>query len=235
MDQNKRNSLLLILGIIIIFVVAYFGYDLLSQNAPDNSYTPTIATDNISSDLNVIPSIDVEETKEIAQEEITNDVDNEELKNESSSDENEEQSEQSMIMPNLPVNLMNGEQSTFWELAELGKPVVINSFASWCPPCKSEMPHFIELSEKYKGDVTFIFFDSFDGERETKEALEAFAEEYFKDDTIVVIDDLGYISYLFQSNSLPTTILLDREGIPVNGFQGMISKETLEEAILELL
>jgi len=241
MDKNKKNSLILVVLIIVIFVVAYFGYDLLSQNAPDNSYTPTIATDVSNSNLNVTPSSNIEDTNK---EEITNDLNNEQVEgeivsasneNEAVVEENEEQIEQSMIMPNLPVNLMNGEQTTFWELAELGKPVVINSFASWCPPCKSEMPHFIELSEVYKDEVTFIFFDSFDGERETEEALKAFAEEYFNDDTIVVIDDLGYISYLFQSNSLPTTILLDKDGVPVNGFQGMISKETLDKAIQELL
>jgi cytochrome c-type biogenesis protein len=137
-------------------------------------------------------------------------------------------------MPDIPLTLINGEETTFWQLAEKGKPVVINSFASWCPPCKKEMPDFIEASEKYKGEVTFIFFDSFDGERETKEALDAFAKKYFNDDTICVIDP-GYISALFQSNSLPTTILLDREGVPVNGFQGMVSKDVLINAIDQLL
>jgi len=53
-----------------------------------------------------------------------------------------EESEASNIMPDIPLTLINGEETTFWQLAEMGKPVVINSFASWCPPCKKEMPDF---------------------------------------------------------------------------------------------
>jgi cytochrome c-type biogenesis protein len=232
----------------VVFVLAYVGYNLLSANSPDTSYTPTITTDN--SKINSLednsktviasanksvetkadkPVVDTPEADKVspAPNKDTSDVSDDVAAS-------SEESEASNIMPDIPLTLINGEETTFWQLAEKGKPVVINSFASWCPPCKKEMPDFIEASEKYKGEVTFIFFDSFDGERETKEALDAFAKKYFNDDTICVIDP-GYISALFQSNSLPTTILLDREGVPVNGFQGMVSKDVLINAIDQLL
>lgn len=237
MDKNKKNSLLLIVVIIAIFVLAYVFYSALSQNSPDNSYTPTIVTDISDSNLvqpEAVLEPPVDETIEVSNPENEDEQVLKDEKNEAITEEETEQSTESMIMPNIPITLMNGQESTFWEVVELGKPVVINSFASWCPPCKSEMPHFIEASEDYKNEVTFIFFDSFDGERENDSTLQAFAEEYFNEDTIVVKDP-GYISYLFQSNSLPTTILLDKEGIPVNGFQGMISKEALIEAVEQLL
>jgi len=232
MDKNKKNSLIIVVVILLVFVFAYLGYDQLSKNGPNTSYAPQI---NINEDK--ISSLE-QESKAISQSTTNSDNNKTESQNSdtqqvAANDDNGE-AEVSNIMPDIPLTLLNGEETTFWKLAELGKPVVINSFASWCPPCKQEMPEFIEASEEYKGRVTFIFFDSFDGERETKEALDAFAKEYFNDDTICVIDP-GYISYLFKSNSLPTTILLNKKGEPVNGFQGMIQKETLVGAIEQLL
>jgi len=249
MDKNKKNSVIMIVIIVVVFVLAYVWYNLLSANSPDTSYTPTITTDNskinsLEDKSNTViasanksvdtkadnPVVDTPAVDKVspAPNKDTSDVSSDDVAASSG------ESEASNIMPDIPLTLINGEETTFWQLAEKGKPVVINSFASWCPPCKKEMPDFIEASEKYKGEVTFIFFDSFDGERETKEALDAFAKKYFNDDTICVIDP-GYISALFQSNSLPTTILLDREGVPVNGFQGMVSKDVLINAIDQLL
>lgn len=233
MNKNQKNSLILIIVIILIFIVAYFGYGALSKNSLDTSYKPTLNID----------SQEVED--DIVEEEVSVEIDNDEEKNSTVENENigdnqkdnssdNEEAANSNIMPDIPLQLLNGEETTFWNIAQLGKPVVINSFASWCPPCKEEMPHFIEMSEKYKDDVVFIFFDSFDGERETMDKLNEFADKYFNDDTICVIDP-GYISYLFKSNSLPTTILLNKKGEPVNGYQGMISEETLENAIIQLL
>lgn len=232
MDKNKKNSLIIVVVILLVFVFAYLGYGQLSKSAPNTSYAPTINVDD-----KAISSLE-QESKEISKLTSNGETDKVDIQEPESQEvvatDTTEEAEVSNIMPDIPLTLINGEETTFWKLAELGKPVVINSFASWCPPCKQEMPEFIEASEEYKGRVTFIFFDSFDGERETKEALDAFAKEYFNDDTICVIDP-GYISYLFKSNSLPTTILLNKKGEPVNGFQGMIQKETLVNAIEQLL
>ncbi len=236
MNKNQKNSVLIILLIVLIFVLAYIGYNKLSENGPNTSYVPTI---NVNEEK--ISDLEKESEKLVAkdvntvQDSINTQVENDnQVGDPSSTDDEVTQAENPNMMPDIPLTLLNGEETTFWQLAELGKPVVINSFASWCPPCQAEMPEFIEASEEYKGEVTFIFFDSFDGERETEETLNAFAQEYFNDDTICVIDP-GYISYLFKSNSLPTTILLDKEGTPVNGYQGMVSKDTLVTAIEQLL
>ncbi len=236
MNKNQKNSVLIILLIVLIFVLAYIGYNKLSENGPNTSYVPTI---NVNEEK--ISDLEKESEKLVAkdvntvQDSINTQVENDnQVGDPSSTDDEVTQAENPNMMPDIPLTLLNGEETTFWQLAELGKPVVINSFASWCPPCQVEMPEFIEASEEYKGEVTFIFFDSFDGERETEETLNAFAQEYFNDDTICVIDP-GYISYLFKSNSLPTTILLDKEGTPVNGYQGMVSKDTLVTAIEQLL
>ncbi len=268
MNKNQKNSLILVVVIIAVFILAYFGYNKLSQKGPGTSNVPTINVDesrlsDLESKSKTIPKAEkaekaeidqkdeeiksqeeikdatplVAEVKEMAEDSVTSEDNKdfqEDAKAEESDEVQEEAEDQSSIMPDIPLILLNGEETTFWQLAEKGKPVVINLFASWCPPCRSEMPDFVEASQEYENDVTFVFFDSFDGTRETVEKVEAFAKEYSMNESSIVLDP-GYISYLFQSNSLPTTIIINKEGVPAFLYQGMISKETLTLAIDQLL
>lgn len=210
MDKKKKSVVLLII-IVIVFILSAVMYNLLKDNVPTSNYIPIVSS---------------EATK--------NETEN--IDNELKSDEDvEENSDTQSLMPNIPVKMLDGRDSYFWEIVPRGKPVVINLFASWCPPCKQEMPDFVEAREEYKDKVTFIFFDSFDGTRETETTLNKFVDEYFNDkDTLIVLDP-GYLSYIFNTNSIPVTILLNEKGEVEKGFTGSISKKVLTNAIEELL
>lgn len=250
--NNKKKSIVLIITIVVVFVLATVAYNFLKVDAPTTSFVPNIKnenaekiieSENTDSQLNIkdenSDSIVANEVNNQTNTSSTTNDDESSIVNNSNEINNSKESESSdvnsSIMPNIPVKMIDGTESTFWEVVPKGKPVVINLFASWCPPCKSEMPEFVETREEYKDKVTFIFFDSFDGTRETETTLNKFVDSYFTDkDTLIVLDP-GYLSYIFSTNSIPVTILLNEKGEVVNGFTGSISKTTLTNAIDELL
>ncbi|MFA5570642.1 MAG: TlpA disulfide reductase family protein [Sphaerochaetaceae bacterium] len=146
-------------------------------------------------------------------------------------EENLEDSEQ-FFMPDIPFYTLDGEETSF-ESIRNGRAVVINYFASWCPPCRDEMPYYVEAAQRVKDDVAFIFLDALDGERETLEKVKSFAKEFGMDESMIYYDD-GLFAYIFQTNSLPTTVFIDKEGEVVSGYLGARSEEMFL-AYLELL
>jgi thiol-disulfide isomerase/thioredoxin len=111
-----------------------------------------------------------------------------------------------------------------------GKPVVINFWASWCPPCKSEMPEFDKAYAEYGGDVAFMMIDLVDGARETVETGAAYvAEQGYA--FPVYYDTSGEAAAAYGVSAIPTTVFVDKDGNVVTGAQGAINGDTLHKGI----
>lgn len=112
----------------------------------------------------------------------------------------------------------------------VGKPVVLNFWASWCPPCKSEMPDFEEAFSQYGEDIHFLMVNLTDGSRETVETAENYVEE--KGYTFpVYFDTQSEAAMVYGIMAVPATFFLDAEGKPVARASGAIDKETLEKGL----
>ena len=121
-----------------------------------------------------------------------------------------------------------GEEVMLYDF--VGKPIVLNFWASWCGPCKAEIPDFQATYEKLGEEVEFIMLNATDGVQETKEGAMEFIKEqgytrpfYF--------DTQMQGSYLYSVYSLPTTFFINAEGEVVAYAQGMIDAATLEYGI----
>lgn len=111
-----------------------------------------------------------------------------------------------------------------------GKPIVLNFWASWCPPCKSEMPEFNKVYEGLGEDITFMMVDLADGQRETKEK----GAQYVKEQGFsfpVYFDTEQDAANKYGIASIPTTIFIDKDGYIVTGAQGAIDAKTLQKGI----
>jgi len=111
-----------------------------------------------------------------------------------------------------------------------GKPIILNFWASWCGPCKMEMPDFNKKSQELDGDVQFLMINMTDGGRETVETASGFIEEQGYTFP-VFFDTTSEAAYTYGAYSLPTTFFIDAEGNAVAQATGAISGETLQRGI----
>jgi len=107
-----------------------------------------------------------------------------------------------------------------------GKPVVLNFWASWCQPCRNEMPHFDKIYKEVKEDVVFMMVDLTDGKRETIEKAKSFIVESGYSFP-VYFDMEQEAAYTYGVTSIPSTLFIDREGYIIRGYRGAIDEETL--------
>lgn len=136
--------------------------------------------------------------------------------------------EEKFIAPDFTVYDMDGEEVTL--LSKVGKPIVVNFWASWCSPCKSEMPDFQSVYEELGGEVEFMMINLTDGMRETKDSAMEHVEE--NEYTFPVYFDTDQsASTIYQITSIPTTFFIDAQGNIVTYAQGAIDKETLLKGI----
>ena len=107
---------------------------------------------------------------------------------------------------------------------------MLNFWASWCGPCRSEMPDFEEKYLELSGEVSFVMVNLTSGSRETLSAAKSFIAD--RGYTFpVYFDTEGDAALAYQVYSIPTTFFIDAEGNLVAQATGAIDAETLQAGI----
>lgn len=125
--------------------------------------------------------------------------------------------------PNFTLLLPDGRYTTLTDLK--GQRVLINFWATWCPPCRAEMPELLQAARDYP-DLTMLAVNV----AEPPEKVSQFAEQ-FRMDVPVVIDPQGAISDRYNVSGLPTSIFLDADGKIMVVRPGAINRAVIDDVL----
>ena len=113
-----------------------------------------------------------------------------------------------------------------------GKTVLINVFASWCGPCRLEMPHLVQLSNELDQDeVVFVGLNL----QENPDSVTTFRDEFGIDFPLVLNEDGQLTNGLYIPIGLPTSLFIDREGVVRYVFSGAMTREVLENVLDDVI
>ena len=125
----------------------------------------------------------------------------------------------------LPDELLNASLTTLdgksLKLSDLkGKVVVMNVWATWCGPCRREIPDFIKIQEDYKGRGVEVLGITSEDERNTAESVREFVKEFKINYRVVWVDAKGWEAFLAPRYSIPQTYVLGPDGNLIDKFVG---------------
>lgn len=113
-----------------------------------------------------------------------------------------------------------------------GKPTVINFFATWCPPCREEIPGFVEVYNKHKGNGFELIGISLD--TDTRRDLPGFIMSH-RIEYRVLFGDLATARAYGGVSALPTTFFVGKDGVIKNVHVGYMDKDAFDTEVRKLL
>jgi peroxiredoxin len=139
--------------------------------------------------------------------------------------------EKGEIAPDFTLQTVNGKS---YKLSDFrGKKVLLNFFATWCPPCKGEMPHMEEFYKENKDNgVVVIAVDLTTGETDPNN-IPKFIKNYGLTFP-VLLDKQGDIGDIYQAFSIPTSYFINANGIIQDKMVGAMDKETMENLMSKI-
>ena len=130
------------------------------------------------------------------------------------------------LAPAFTVTDAAGESVSFSDFA--GRPALLNFWASWCPPCRSELPLFQDAYDAHGNEIAFLMINLTDGRQETRESADAFLSESGYTFP-VYYDTAGECTAAYQLYSIPLTVAVNAEGQIVQSRVGSLTESVLAE------
>jgi len=130
------------------------------------------------------------------------------------------------VAPNFRLVLDDGRHLSLHDLR--GQPVLINFWATWCGPCRLEMPEIVSVATN-NADLVVLAINV----QESREQIQPFAEE-FQMTLPVVRDTDGALRNLYEVRGMPTSVFIDRDGKIFTIWAGMLTVDLLQEIVADL-
>jgi peroxiredoxin len=136
------------------------------------------------------------------------------------------------LLPEFSLPDLSGKQRSIKEWQ--GTVLVINFWATWCPPCLKEMPEFEALNKEFSEKGLQIIGIALDDAEPVKEFIASHKITYpillGQDQGMKIAHDLGNIV-----NTVPFTVIVDKNGVVIKGQMGTLTKEELLKIVSPLL
>ncbi len=130
------------------------------------------------------------------------------------------------LAPDFVLTALDGSTVRLSDLR--GRPVVVNFWATWCPPCRAEMPEF-DVFHRDRPDVPLLAVDV----QEDASAVQGFQRELGLALPLLLDGDGGVWS-AYQTRGLPSTYLIDRDGVVRDINVGPLNRDLLERKLARL-
>jgi DsbE subfamily thiol:disulfide oxidoreductase len=112
-----------------------------------------------------------------------------------------------------------------------GHPVLVNLWASWCPPCRAEMPTLIQFYQDHQAEgLVLLAVNSQDNSEPAQQFMQKLQMPF-----TVLYDPEGRVMHAFGVDGLPSTFLVDRNGSLRFSWTGEISQSVLAQRVVPLL
>lgn len=131
-------------------------------------------------------------------------------------------------VPDASFETFAGEEASLEDYA--GEPMVVNFWASWCPPCVAEMPDLERVHLALADEVTFVGLNTQDSLPAAEELVDETGVSYD-----LGLDPDGELFRAFEVSSMPSTFFVDADGAIVHRHAGMMSEQQLRDLIDEHL
>lgn len=131
--------------------------------------------------------------------------------------------------PNFETEYLNGEKFVLYDLR--GTPVVLNFWATWCPPCVREMPALQKLYEENNGKIIVVGVNM----QENKGTIDKFLNRRVNVTYPIVLDKDGKIIESYNIIVKPTTFFIDKNGMIADKKLGELSEKEIRERAAKLL
>lgn len=133
------------------------------------------------------------------------------------------------LAPDFTLVDLEGNQVKLSDLR--GKTVFLNFWATWCPPCRAEMPEIEAVNQEYKDrDVVIIGIDLFEPEDEVRQFVQGGGYSW-----TFVIDTTGEVASNYKVTAIPASFFLDREGVVRAVNIGAMTKRVIEAKLAEAM
>lgn len=231
--KSKKTVILVLIILAAALICAAVLYKNLSSKVPSSE---TVVSENTEAGETVpyeAPETKQEVTEnESASPDVTEEQSGQAEPEEPASTPEEEPASDLPDAADFTVDDKDGAEVRLTDM--LGKPVIVNFWATWCPPCKAELPHFQKACKEYGDQIQFMMVDLMDGSRETDTTLQAFmlANGYTFP---LFVDRSGDASRAYEIYSIPKTIAVTADGKLLSERIGSMTESDLADLIQKLL